>query len=60
MSGHVGLASVVREGGWRVCRRPCAKHGARALPSNRLHVLHKGLPQGSQRAGSKRVVGPVI
>jgi hypothetical protein len=60
MSARLGLASAVREGGRRVCGRPCAKHGARALSPNRLHALHEGLPQGSWRARSGRATGPVI
>jgi hypothetical protein len=60
MSAHLGLASAVHEGGRRVCGRPCAKNGARALSPDRLHTLHEGLPQGSRRAGSERAMGPVI
>jgi hypothetical protein len=47
MLAHLGLALAVREGGRRICGRPCAKHGVRALSPGRLYVLHKGLPQGS-------------
>jgi hypothetical protein len=56
MSARLGLASAVREGGQRVCGRPCAKHGARALSPDRIHALHEGLPQevGVQEAGELR------
>jgi hypothetical protein len=54
------LASAVREGGQGVHGHPCAKHGARALSPDRLHALHEGLPQGSQRARSGRAAGPTI
>jgi hypothetical protein len=60
VSARLGLASTVREGGRRDFGHPCAKHGARALSPDRLHVLREGLPQGSQRAGSGRAAGPVI
>jgi hypothetical protein len=60
MSAHLGLSSVVREGGKRVYERPCAKHSARALSPDRLHALHERLPQGSRRTGSERATGPVI
>jgi hypothetical protein len=60
MSARLGLASAIREEGRRVCGRPCAKHGVRALSPDRLHVLHEGLPQGSRRARSGKAAGPII
>jgi hypothetical protein len=60
VSARLGLASTVHEGSRRVFGRPCAKHGARALSPDRLHMLREGIPQGSQRAGSERAAGPVI
>jgi hypothetical protein len=53
----LGLAVAIREGGWRICGCPCAKHGARTLSPDRLHVLRERLPQGSWRTGSGRATG---
>jgi hypothetical protein len=58
VSTRLGLAATVREGGRRICGHPCAKHGARALSPDRIHVLRQGLPQGSWRTWSGRATGP--
>jgi hypothetical protein len=60
MSTRLGLALAVCEGCWRVCGRPCVKHGASALSLDQLHALDEGLPQGSRHTGSRRVMGLVI
>jgi hypothetical protein len=57
VSARLGLASAIREGGWRVCGRPCANHGARALSPDRLHAPCHGLPPkevGVQEVGELR------